>query len=477
MIHYIVCVGPCNVGESRINAFTRYFNINQSHIFANLRDTQFGHLKNGHPFTCTIKGFRADCHTSNVVLRKFKYYPPVQYHCGYRPDVLKDDNISQLCSLKFPYCFEILAPFDFAASTCSNPDPVLAVLSNMISRGLPTKASPFLERLFVKHLAVTKETETLGNIQFVADEEKKPTNEEKTFIAKVSLSVARVQKAIVEAMRFGFLPLQSEWNVLAIENDVPCCSAAFYELKQMFDNITKLSENYLDITFPKINLHIVSQKYNVSPFHEHSKIYSNIDDIDTSIIFDILLDISFDYLKESDTTIFTRFKTSGKCLFIIRSSEIQYSNREIVTTERIRYRHVIEEENSERLRYFLQLLFRKKDFRPGQLPILDRALRLESVIGLLPTGGGKSLTYQLAAMLQPGVTLVVDPIMSLMKDQYDGLIKNGIDYCSFINSTLDAKEKEHRSAMLVSSELLFIFMSPERLCCQSASLFDPPFAK
>ena len=63
-----------------------------------------------------------------------------------------------------------------------------------------------------------------------------------------------------------------------------------------------------------------------------------------------------------------------------------------------------------RLRYFLRLIFRKEDFRPGQLPILNRALGLKSVIGLLPTGGGKSLTYQLAAMLQPGVTLVVDPL-------------------------------------------------------------------
>jgi ATP-dependent DNA helicase RecQ len=54
----------------------------------------------------------------------------------------------------------------------------------------------------------------------------------------------------------------------------------------------------------------------------------------------------------------------------------------------------------------------------GQIPILNRALKNKSVIGLLPTGGGKSLTYQLAAMLQPGVTLIIDPLQSLMLDQY-----------------------------------------------------------
>lgn len=87
-------------------------------------------------------------------------------------------------------------------------------------------------------------------------------------------------------------------------------------------------------------------------------------------------------------------------------------------------RHSVIEENATHLRYFLQTIFRKVDFRPGQLPILTQALQNKSVIGLLPTGGGKSLTYQLAAMLEPGVSIIIDPLRSLMKDQYDGLIKN-----------------------------------------------------
>ena len=79
------------------------------------------------------------------------------------------------------------------------------------------------------------------------------------------------------------------------------------------------------------------------------------------------------------------------------------------------------------LTYFLKNIFRKKSFRDGQLPILNRALQGNSVIGLLPTGGGKSLTYQIASLLQPGVTMVIDPIKSLMQDQYDNLVKNGIE--------------------------------------------------
>ena len=103
----------------------------------------------------------------------------------------------------------------------------------------------------------------------------------------------------------------------------------------------------------------------------------------------------------------------------------------------------------------------------GQLPILNRALRNKSVIGLLPTGGGKSLTYQLAALLQPGITLVIDPLQSLMQDQYDGLLVNGIDCCTYINSSIDDAEKAKREYQLERSQCLFVFMSPERLCMYS----------
>ena len=95
-----------------------------------------------------------------------------------------------------------------------------------------------------------------------------------------------------------------------------------------------------------------------------------------------------------------------------------------------------------KLEYFVQSIFRKIDFRPGQVEIINRALQTKSVIGLLPTGSGKSLTYQLAALLQPGMTIVIDPIKSLMKDQFEGLLKNGIDGALYINSSLNQKERK-----------------------------------
>jgi len=171
--------------------------------------------------------------------------------------------------------------------------------------------------------------------------------------------------------------------------------------------------------------------------------------------------------------VFSKYKANNDCYFIVRSSKSVYAERFLYTTERIKYKPLVEKDTQgnyhniedvcDHLRYFLNLIFRKEDFRPGQLPILSRALQLKSVIGLLPTGGGKSLTYQLAAMLQPGVTLVVDPLKGLMKDQYDGLRKTGIDCISFINGDIVGEERTKREQALTGSQTQIMFLSPERL--------------
>jgi ATP-dependent DNA helicase RecQ len=117
----------------------------------------------------------------------------------------------------------------------------------------------------------------------------------------------------------------------------------------------------------------------------------------------------------------------------------------------------------EPLRYFLQSLFRKPDFRPGQLEIIDRALARRDVIGLLPTGAGKSLCYQLPALLSPGQTLVVDPIKSLMQDQVANLAAAGIHDAVAINSDLTPRERRTAEAAFGRGDYRFVFVSPERL--------------
>lgn len=115
------------------------------------------------------------------------------------------------------------------------------------------------------------------------------------------------------------------------------------------------------------------------------------------------------------------------------------------------------------LTFFLQNVFRKSAFRPKQVEIISRALRGESVIALLPTGAGKSITYQLPTLLQNGMSAVVAPIKSLMKDQDDNLRAAGISCCAFINSMSTAAEKRFNTELMIQGCLRFAFISPERL--------------
>lgn len=114
------------------------------------------------------------------------------------------------------------------------------------------------------------------------------------------------------------------------------------------------------------------------------------------------------------------------------------------------------------LLWFLRNIFRKTDFLPGQEAIINRAIAGLDVVGLLPTGGGKSLTYQLCSLLHPGVTVVVDPINSLMKDQYDKLIENGITKTCFINSFNTKEQREENTSRMTRGCYQIVFVSPER---------------
>ena len=114
------------------------------------------------------------------------------------------------------------------------------------------------------------------------------------------------------------------------------------------------------------------------------------------------------------------------------------------------------------LRLFLGHLYRKREFREGQAQALMNALRHIDTIVLLPTGGGKSIIYQLAGMLMPGLTLVIDPLVALMEDQVEGLQLYGIDRAIAIFST-DAVVQEQNVRLIERGNYQFVLTSPERL--------------
>src|SRR4051812_47398573 len=101
-------------------------------------------------------------------------------------------------------------------------------------------------------------------------------------------------------------------------------------------------------------------------------------------------------------------------------------------------------------------------FRPLQAEIIGDVLAGRDVFALLPTGGGKSLCFQLPALLREGLTLVVSPLIALMKDQVDSLTASGIP-ATFLNSANDATEARSRLRGLHNGEFRLLYAAPERL--------------
>src|SRR5213082_1737827 len=110
----------------------------------------------------------------------------------------------------------------------------------------------------------------------------------------------------------------------------------------------------------------------------------------------------------------------------------------------------------------LKKYFGHAEFRPLQQQIVTDALAGRDVFALLPTGGGKSLCFQLPALLRDGLTIVVSPLISLMKDQVDALRASGIA-ATFLNSALDRHEAVERLRGLNHGEYRLLYVAPERL--------------
>jgi ATP-dependent DNA helicase RecQ len=110
----------------------------------------------------------------------------------------------------------------------------------------------------------------------------------------------------------------------------------------------------------------------------------------------------------------------------------------------------------------LRQVFGLHEFRPQQQEIIENLINGEDAFVLMPTGGGKSLCYQLPALLRPGVALVVSPLISLMKDQVDALVANGVA-AAYYNSTLPAEMARMVLARLHAGELDLLYVAPERM--------------
>ena len=284
------------------------------------------------------------------------------------------------------------------------------------------------------------------------------------------LAIARVERMLLQSIITGELDIKKDvWNIVIVERDIPCAALAIKHFSEMYSQMVELDGSKEKL--PNINLTIVStEEFSSSPLH-----LANV--VNTSIPishFDLCMDISMLLRDNVDAM---PLAVNAETIYIIRSSHYKKKERTICSADNIVYPEFVKkdtsgtyieiEERKAPLTYFLREIFRKASFRSGQLPILSHSLSDKTTIGLLPTGGGKSLTYQLSSMLQPGVTIVVDPLVSLMVDQVRGLREIRIDACDCVNSGMDVRVKNEKLNLLQNGSLQFMLLSPERFMMEN----------
>ena len=284
-------------------------------------------------------------------------------------------------------------------------------------------------------------------------------------LALTPLAVARVQKALVRLVLDGHLnPDADHWRLAILERDVPCARLALDDLLELVGHLYSLEG--AGRTVPHVELRV----YRTAEFEgaalaqddEAERYDGDVLDFDADAVLDVSV-LQRAGLSRLDEPFVRRVAPKG----VAAEARSVYSiagERRISTAAAIDYVGVGAEgaPPPSPLLYLLRLLFRKDDFRPRQIDVIRPALRGQSVAGILPTGAGKSLCYQMAGLLQPGVTLVVAPLKSLMRDQDANLKRAGIDATAFINSSLTGREKATTTTALGLGAYQFAFISPER---------------
>lgn len=288
------------------------------------------------------------------------------------------------------------------------------------------------------------------------------------FVLLIPIAIARLQWVMNWVLLRGEINLEkSTIRIAVIEEDIPCAFLAIWDFLDTLEHFRNLTE--INKIFPKINLDIFQDK---NQFNNFTKVAINQLPKNNNLIINILPNDNKKSMLENEYDLVI----SNSIIHIGPKREFEQNIPNVVminsvfsprgvlprynSTKRQVYRCI---EKTEDLKFFLNWIFRKKEFLPGQIEIINRSLMGKDIIGLLPTGAGKSLAYQMSALLQPGMTLIIDPIISLMNDQTTNLKQIQIDALASISSDHSLEERNEVMRKMSNRNLLLLFASPERL--------------
>ncbi|MBF9018796.1 MULTISPECIES: RecQ family ATP-dependent DNA helicase [unclassified Oceanispirochaeta] len=286
----------------------------------------------------------------------------------------------------------------------------------------------------------------------------------------LATAVIRFQILILELLEYDKLNLnQKMWNLEIREHDIENFEElAINDLFLWFKHILRLHKIPFDE--PEVRIIRINENKHFSQSKDHTR-------IDFS-----LLKRYTDEFQSHENTAFVRtdyfddylyFKMTNSDKRLDFHSFKKYDYFTLSNTKPLKYKFNFTEEDSdeESLIYLLWNIFMQTSsindisdfkFRAGQLAIIENTCSLTDTIGLLPTGGGKSVCYQLSVILQPAVSIIISPIKSLMYDQVYDLNECYFDRVNQITSDVDADERENIQESFSKGKYFFILVSPER---------------
>lgn len=294
----------------------------------------------------------------------------------------------------------------------------------------------------------------------------------------------RCMRGVLHLYACGILDASREQRILVVEEDLPVTAEAFRMLFSLWRRVHVLAPEVSPP--PRVQLDVVAGRPALGvPTEPHiTTRYVPAPDgtYDVSLSSSCFLNAGTvgqkeEALKEVSVAYSVRERVSLRCAIGLHSARelrpcrpIQYALEDVeraVASQDSDGTTQAPEPANEALHFLLHLLFRKRTFLDGQLRVIARLLQGKPTIVLLPTGGGKSLTYQFSGLLLPGITLVIDPLVSLMNDQVYNLRAAGIDLVGAISSQMEQADKDAVMRRLATGNLAFVFISPERLQIQA----------
>ena len=282
----------------------------------------------------------------------------------------------------------------------------------------------------------------------------------------LATAINRFQILTLELLACKKLNFKNDWNIEIISDKGLDKRFAELAVKDLFEWFKKL--------FALQKIDFVPPEYNI-------KFVENFSNSNNSIKIDFsLLKRYTDENQTNPNIIYVRTDYFDQYIYIPKSSgndikKMEYRDYDyfkVSIANSINYSVDISDKNTEKILFslawdlFLQnnndLSFETTTFREGQLDIIVNALQKKDTIGLLPTGSGKSLCYQLVCLLQPAISFVVCPLKSLMRDQTDELNNNFITRINFISSDCSAEERVKILKDYIDGKYIFVLISPER---------------